>query len=47
MVPRPVLGVLYHGRQMELGLFIIAFLYLALAVGAIVNIFLQRARRRA
>lgn len=29
----------------QLGLFIIAFLYIALAVGAIVNIFLRRRRR--
>jgi hypothetical protein len=35
------------GEQMELGLFIIAFLYIALSVGAIVNLFLHRQRRPA
>jgi hypothetical protein len=30
----------------QLGLFIIAFLYIAISVGAIVNLFLRRGRRR-
>jgi hypothetical protein len=48
MVPLRRRAIAYHGGQMELvqlGLFIIAFLYIALAVGAIVNIFLRRRRR--
>jgi hypothetical protein len=32
---------------MELGLFIIGFLYIALSVGAILNLFLSARRRRA
>jgi hypothetical protein len=48
MVPLRRRGIPYDCGQMELvilGLFIIAFLYIALAVGAIVNLFLQRGRQ--